>query len=107
MAAEIIRLWGTADKFEIEFDKNPSTGLWDVTIPADLEDGHYVVELFAMNEYNETGYWTGVLFMYQGRPHIHIKPPRFVIWSKPICNCVLLPPNWHISVVKRCKNGTY
>lgn len=99
MAVDIVRLWGTADKFDIEFDKNPSTGLWDVTIPADLEDGHYVVELYAMNEYGETGYWTGVLFMYQGRPHIHIKPPRFVIWS--------CPQAWKISVVKRCKNGTY
>ena len=97
--AEIIRLWGTADKFEIEFTKNTSTGRWDVSIPADLEDGHYVVELYAMNEFSEVGYWTGVLFMVQGIPHIHIKPPKYIIWRCPAA--------WDISVVKRCKNGTY
>lgn len=123
MAVEVIRLWGTADKFDIEFKKNSSTGRWDVTIPADLEDGHYVVELFAMNKYGETGYWTGVLFMLQGRPCIHITPPKYVIWNIPPCTCelvpsewsmtavekqytvLLLPPTWNISVVKRCKNG--
>lgn len=104
--ADIIRLWGTADKFEIEFDLNPSTGRWDVTIPADLEDGHYVVELFAMNEFGETGYWTGVLYMLQGRPHIHIQAPRYVIWCRAESSISLLPPAWSISTVKRCNiNG--
>lgn len=103
--ADIIRLWGTADKFEIEFDKNDATGQWDVTIPADLEDGHYVVELFAMNEYGETGYWTGVLFMLQGRPHIHIQPPRYVIWCRAESSISLLPSAWSISAVKRCNYG--
>lgn len=103
--ADIIRLWGTADKFEIEFDKNDATGQWDVTIPADLEDGHYVVELFAMNEYGETGYWTGVLYMLQGRPHIHIQPPRYVIWCRAESSISLLPPAWNISAVKRCNYG--
>lgn len=122
MAVEIIRLWGTADQFDIEFKKNNYTGRWDTTIPADLEDGHYVVELYAMNKFGEVGYWTGVLFMLQGRPHIHIQPPRYVIWSKPESSISLLPeiwsvstkvesdislmPSaWSISTVKRCNYG--
>ena len=103
MAVKIIRLWGTADKFEIEFNKNTSTGRWDVTIPADLEDGHYVVELYAMNEYGETGYWTGVLFMLQGRPHIHITPPKYVIWCRQTWN-ISCCQTWSITAIERCKN---
>lgn len=122
MAAKIIRLWGTADNFDIEFDRDTVTGLWETQIPADLEDGHYVVELFAMNEYGETGYWTGVLFMLQGRPHIHIQPPRYVIWCRSESSIEmlphtwsiseqkkssvnLLPPNLSISLIKRCNNA--
>ena len=97
MAVDIVRLWGTADKFDIEFDKNTVTGLWETQIPADLEDGHYVVELYAMNEYGETGYWTGVLFMLQGRPYIDIKPPKYIIWCRTESSLTLLPKTWSIS----------
>ncbi len=80
--AIIIRVWGKADNFEIEFTNTGGTA-WECTVPPDLEDGQYAVEINAMNEHGETAYWTGILFMLQGTPCLHIKPPKYLIWLKP------------------------
>ena len=41
----IKRVYGKADSFDLIFIKNGD--IWTVSVPADLEDGRYVVELFA------------------------------------------------------------
>lgn len=66
---EIIRIWGTADGFDIEFSKIPQ-GYWKVSVPPDLEDGIYAVEIHAINNNGKISTWAGELFMCDKVCHI-------------------------------------
>ncbi len=78
----ITRLWGKADKHELEFTQI-FEDKWKADVPADFTDGCYVVELTAMNHRGYTTSWIGTLYMLQGTPCLHIKPPKYLIWLKP------------------------
>lgn len=61
----ITRVWGKADRFEIEFVYQD--GRWDFRgLPPDLDDGQYAVELHAAKDSGSVGHWTGILYMMQG-----------------------------------------
>ena len=62
--ARVIRLYGKADSFDIEFSRKGEK--WEVDIPPDLVDGVYAVQLTAVDELGETAYWVGELFMCSG-----------------------------------------
>ncbi len=64
---EIVRVYGTADSFRLELIKDEGDR-WIVTgLPPDLEDGTYACEFCAVTEYGTVGYWTGFLYMLQGK----------------------------------------
>lgn len=59
--ATIIRVYGKADSFDIELSRNGDK--WEVDIPPDMTDGVYAVQLTAINNVGERGYWVGELYM--------------------------------------------
>lgn len=61
----ITRVYGKADNFELVFTEDG--GAWSVLVPADLEDGKYVVELYAEDSYGFTSYFTAILYMFDGK----------------------------------------
>lgn len=102
---KIVRLHGTADNFEIEFSKG-TDGLWRCSVPADLEDGQYAVQLYAINEQGAWTYWTGLLYMLQGMPCIHMKPPKYLVWCKPHgIEIEALPQRVRVMVKERCDHA--
>ena len=62
--AKIVRLFGKADNFNIEFSREGR--VWKTDIPPDMTDGVYAVQLTAVYELGETAYWVGELFMCNG-----------------------------------------
>lgn len=80
---EIIRVWGKADEFDIEFIHEYGTR-WTCRVPPDTVDGRYAVEIWATNRLGETAYWTGELYMCNGLCHLKIRDLPYRIWFKPI-----------------------
>ncbi len=62
--AKVIRLFGKADNFNIEFSRKGR--VWKTDIPPDMTDGVYAVQLTAIDELGESAYWVGELFMCRG-----------------------------------------
>lgn len=75
----VIRVWGKADNFDIEF-KHMGGTKWQCDVPPDMKDGQYAVELRAMNEQFEQTYWTGFLYMCNGVCHVKFNFPDYMIW---------------------------
>lgn len=80
---KIVRLYGEADSFDIEFTHKGGT-IWTAKVPPDTDDGVYSVELTAVNELGETAYWTGELYMCGGVCHMEIKRSNFIFWFAPL-----------------------
>ncbi len=72
--ARVIRLFGKADSFDIEFSRRGEK--WEVDIPPDMTDGVYAVQLTAVDGLGETAYWVGELFMCSGVCHLKIERRR-------------------------------
>lgn len=81
MECRIIRVWGRADEFELEFVPSPE-GNWRANIPADLSDGQYAVEIHAYNNFDESTYWTGILYMCRGISCMHLDISDITFWLK-------------------------
>lgn len=104
----ITRVWGKADSFALEFSSDEQ-GVWNAKVPGDFEDGQYAVEIHVINHVGYTAYWTGTLFISDGKVCCHIQPPEYIIWVKAenefkieLCN------DWNISVAWGCdKNGRH
>lgn len=62
--AKVIRVFGKADAFDIEFSRKGEK--WTVDIPPDMTDGVYAVQLTAIDSVGESAYWTGELYMVDG-----------------------------------------
>lgn len=75
----IVRVWGKADTFDIEFT-HIKGGVWSCQIPPDTKDGQYATEIHAINEYGETAYWTGILYMCGGVCHLEIIAQPYTFW---------------------------
>lgn len=98
---KIIRLYGRADLFDIEFTHQSGT-TWTCEVPLDTEDGIYAVELTAVNEYGETAYWTGELYMCSGICHVKIAKNDFVFWFAPLANVEISSDTSSIYIRKGC-----
>lgn len=66
----ITRVYGKADNFELEFTWDGS--VWNAAVPADLSDGKYVCEFYAVDNYGFTSYYTGILYMFDGKAVIEL-----------------------------------
>lgn len=73
--ANIVRVYGRADSFDIELTRNGEK--WEVDVPPDLTDGVYAVQLTAVNDAGETAHWVGELFMVGGVCCLRLDEVRF------------------------------
>lgn len=62
--ARVIRVYGRADSYDIEF--TPKGDKWEVDVPPDMADGVYAVQLTAVDELGDFSYWVGELYMVDG-----------------------------------------
>lgn len=80
---KIVRLFGKADNFDVEFTRDEKSGWWYCYAPADTKDGQYAAQFCAVNEYGETAYWTGELFMCNGVCHCEMHESKYRVWFLP------------------------
>lgn len=78
---QIIRVWGKADSFDIEFTRVGGTR-WEASVPPDTNDGQYAVEIWAVNEFSEIAHWTGELYMCNGVCHLKFSKQPYQMWIK-------------------------
>lgn len=102
---QIVRLYGHADLFDIEFT-HAAGDTWTCEVPPDTADGVYAVELWAVNELGFTAYWTGELYMTNGVCHLVIHKPRYQIRIKQPDRCICVKqPKHFIRIKPRCTHG--
>ena len=58
----LVSVWGLCDGTEILFDET-SEDVWETTVPADLEDGEYVVEVWGRTRTDFIIYTTAILYL--------------------------------------------
>lgn len=78
---DIVRVWGTCDKIQVEF-KYEGGKQWSCTVPPDLKDGIYVAEFWAQDEQGRIGHWTGFLYMSSGVCHFKFNEEKYQVWFK-------------------------
>ena len=66
MDSYISDVYGKCDGVDIIFRQNPANSRWECDVPADFDDGTYVLEIWAINNWGAIGYYTGKLYMYDG-----------------------------------------
>lgn len=81
MKPKILRVWGKADSFDIEFTHEGGTR-WKCSVPPDTKDGQYAAEIWAVNEFGELAYWTGELFMVNGVCCLRFDDSPYRIWVR-------------------------
>lgn len=74
----ILRVWGNADSYELQYTRG-ADGRWRASVPPDMGDGQYAVEIHALDEAGYEGCWTGILYMRQGRVCIRLNSPRYCV----------------------------
>lgn len=84
----IVRVWGYADTFEIEFYKGKDNR-WYANVPPDIVDGQYAVGIYALNNVGEQTYWAGILYMHSGRACLHLNKQKYSLWLLPLCDLEL------------------
>ena len=76
----ITKLWGKADQFDLVFS-NHGNNRWTAIVPADMEDGQYIVELYAEDDFGNLGYWTGILYISNSaNVAVRIVADKFKLW---------------------------
>lgn len=93
---EIVRLYGRADSFDLEFEHVGGTR-WKISVPPDTQDGVYAVDLTAINSVGMSTNWVGELFMVSGKPCFHMNMPDKMIW--------FVQPSIFMRIEKRCVHG--
>ena len=96
-----LRVWGRADQYDLTFEQAKS-GDWRASVPADLADGQYAVELWAENALGEQVYWTGTLYMMDSRlicVRLTDEPYRMVLLPERVA--AELMDDRHIAIVIR------
>ena len=79
---DIIRVWGTCDNIQIEFNYEGGTA-WSCKVPPDFKDGIYVAEFWAQDKQGRIGHWSGFLYMSSGVCHFKFKDEKYQLWFKP------------------------
>ena len=62
----LVAVWGLCDGTEILFDET-SEDVWETTVPADFEDGEYVVEVWGRTRTGFIIYTTAILYLCDSR----------------------------------------
>lgn len=76
----IVSLTGKADNFTLVFTKQPNNK-WAAEVPPNIETGRYIVELCAVDQAGNVGYWRGVLHMSQNqRVTLEILKEEYQAW---------------------------
>lgn len=76
---DIVRVWGTCDNLQIEFNyKGGNT--WTCVVPPDFKDGVYVAEFWALDTKERIGHWTGFLYMSSGICHFKFQEQKNRLW---------------------------
>lgn len=86
----IVRVWGTADQFDLEFYRTEGNQ-WAAPVITDFDDGQYAVQIFAQNEWGGIGVYTGMLYLCDGISCLHIFRTRFMP--------MILPPKLNVGDV--------
>lgn len=78
----VTRVWGKADSFELVFSHSgDSWRSWNASVPADLADGQYIVELYCEDDGGNTAYWTGILYLNKSENvKVRIVADKFRLW---------------------------
>lgn len=80
----IVRVWGTADSYNMEFSRIGSTEQWSFSgLPIDLEDAQYAVSIWAENDTGDVGYFAGMLYINRGAYVMRMIPQKYILWKKP------------------------
>ena len=86
----LVEMYGHCDDFDVVYTCI-EPGLWQATVPADLTDGKYVVDIYGVDSTGYIVYWTGILYMYDGRViSLELLPDSAVtVWTDSISvSCV-------------------
>ena len=87
----VTRVWGKADSFELVFS-SLGNDRWDAVVPADLEDGQYVVELYCEDDSGNRAYWTGILYLCNAdKVSLRIIADKFKLWMEAEMKIMLKP----------------
>lgn len=62
----IVEMYGTCDGKNILF-RNVGGNMWETIVPADMEDGTYIVEIYAKTKTGLIIYYAAVLYMCDSR----------------------------------------
>ena len=78
----VTKMWGKADSFELVFSPiDSSCEKWMTSVPADLDDGQYIVELYCSDDGGNIAYWTGILYLNNSsNVEIRIVADGFRLW---------------------------
>lgn len=98
---EIVRVWGRADSFDIEF-KNVG-GRWICRVPPDTDDGQYACEINARNAAGKTAFYTGILYMCSGICHLELKTKETRLECEE--HAVKFSAKHEIFIEKGCRHG--
>lgn len=66
MTDKVVSVVGQADEYDLVFNKQ-ADGKWAVSVPPDMSDGKYVIGIYATDSFGNVGYWTGILYVTNGR----------------------------------------
>lgn len=64
--SRLVSVWGTCDGTDILFSE-VGEDVWETTVPADLQDGEYVVEIWGQAQSGFILYTTAILYLTDSR----------------------------------------
>lgn len=62
----ITYMYGHCDAFDVVYTQTASNQ-WQATVPPDLEDGKYIVDIYGIDNAGFVVYWSGILYMYNSK----------------------------------------
>lgn len=98
----IVYMWGYADGFELVFSQLNSRQ-WAASVPPDLSDGQYAVEIHALAENGYICLWTGILYMNQGKHCLRLNKEKYYFRLKPQAFLIAHEPKKHRIIGKHSK----
>lgn len=72
----VVRVYGTCDDWQVEF-RRIDEHKWQCQVPADMTDGQYACQFYAVDEEGDIGFWCGMLYMSSGKVCIAIDEDPF------------------------------
>lgn len=76
----ITSMYGHCDAFDVVYTQI-GKDQWQATVPPDLTDGKYVVDIYGVDNTGFLVYWAGILYMYDSRLiKIELLPDSCVIF---------------------------